>query len=238
MTENKKEKISIIIPVFNEEGSIGKVLEDIPKDLTNLIIVVDNGSTDQSIEVASRKGAFVLSQTERGYGAACLKGIEYLKNNNPPDILVFLDGDYSDFPEDMRKLIEKVNSGYDFVLGSRVMGVQTNQAKLSSHSILGNRLAAYFLKILFRGNFTDLGPFRAIKFNKLLILDMQDRNFGWTMEMQIKAVSKGLKICEIPVQYRARFAGESKVTGTFKGSVKAFVKITYIVILYFLRIRR
>jgi glycosyltransferase involved in cell wall biosynthesis len=238
MTENRKEKISVIIPVFNEEGSIGKVLEDIPKELTNSIIVVDNGSTDLSVEVAKSKGALVLSEKERGYGAACLRGIEYLKTNNPPDILVFLDGDYSDFPEDMWKLIDKLNTGYDFVLGSRILGVKTNQAKLSLHSILGNKMAAYFLNLLFKGDYSDLGPFRAIRFSKLLALNMQDRNFGWTMEMQIKAIRKGLRIDEIPVHYRERFAGESKVTGTFKGSVKAFLKITYIVILYFLRIKR
>ena len=130
------------------------------------------------------------------------------------------------------------HSGYDFVLGSRVMGVQTYQAVLSSHSILGNQLAAFFLKWLFNGNYTDLGPFRAIRFKKLLSLNMLDRNFGWTMEMQIKAVRKGLSVCEIPVRYRERYAGISKVTGTFKGSIKAFTKITYIVILYFLRIKR
>jgi glycosyltransferase involved in cell wall biosynthesis len=238
MVQNRKEIISVIIPVFNEEGSIGKVLNDIPQDLVNNVIVVDNGSTDRSVEIAKNNGAIVLSEKERGYGAACLKGIDYLKRNNIPDILIFLDGDYSDFPEDMIDLIDKIDSGYDFVLGSRVMGVQANRAKLSSHSILGNKLAAFFLKWLFKGNYTDLGPFRAIRFDKLLSLNMQDRNFGWTMEMQIKAVRKGLSTCEVPVQYRERYAGESKVTGTIKGSVKAFAKITYIVILYFLRIKQ
>ncbi len=238
MTQNKKEKISVIIPVYNEEGSIGKVLDDIPGELIDMIVVVDNGSTDNSIDVAKKHGAVVIREKARGYGAACLRGIDYLKRNVPPDILVFLDGDYSDFPEDMIGLIDKILSGYDFVLGSRVMGVQTYQAELSSHSILGNKLAAFFLKWLFNGNYTDLGPFRAIRFNKLLALNMQDRNFGWTMEMQIKAVREGLSVCEIPVRYRERYAGVSKVTGTFKGSVKAFAKITYIVILYFLRIKR
>lgn len=236
--QNRKEKISVLIPVFNEEGSIGKVLEDIPREIADTIVVVDNGSTDNSVQEAKKKGAVVLSEPERGYGAACLKGIDYLKKNNPPQILVFLDGDYSDYPEDMHALINKMNMGYDFVLGSRVLGVESNQAKLSSHSIMGNKLAGFFLKWLFRGNYTDLGPFRAIRFEKLLDLNMQDRNFGWTMEMQIKAVRNGLSVCEIPVRYRERYAGVSKVTGTFKGSVKAFTKITYIVILYFLRIKK
>jgi glycosyltransferase involved in cell wall biosynthesis len=238
MVENRKEKISVVIPVFNEEGSIGKVLEDIPEGFVNLVVVVDNGSTDGSVRVAKNHGALVLTEKERGYGAACLKGIEYLKKKDPPDILIFLDGDYSDFPEDMLKLIEKIDNGYDFVLGSRVMGAQMNLAKLSKHSILGNKLAALFLKLLFKGNFTDLGPFRAIKFDKLLALNMQDRNFGWTMEMQIKAVKMGINICEVPVRYRARYAGKSKVTGTFKGSILAFLKITYTVLLYFFRIKR
>ena len=238
MTENRKEKIAVIIPVFNEEGSIGRVIEDIPKELVDLILVVDNGSTDRSMEVSSGKGAMVISEPEKGYGAACLKGMDYLHEHDIPDILVFLDGDYSDYPDDMWRLVEKIQHGYDFVLGSRVRGVEENMAKLSSHSVLGNKMAAFFLKYLFQGNFTDLGPFRAIRWEKLQSLNMQDRNFGWTMEMQIKAVRKGLKICEIPVRYRERFAGESKVTGTFKGSVKAFIKITYIVILYFLRIKK
>jgi glycosyltransferase involved in cell wall biosynthesis len=199
---------------------------------------VDNGSTDGSDIIAADHGATVLRESERGYGAACLKGIDYLKRTSQPQILVFLDGDYSDYPEDMIQLIEKINEGYDFVLGSRVLGVASGIAKLSSHSILGNKLAGFFLKWLFRGNYTDLGPFRAIRFDKLIQLNMADRNYGWTMEMQIKAVRHHLKILEIPVRYRERFGGESKVTGTFTGSVKAFSKITLIVILYFFRIRR
>jgi glycosyltransferase involved in cell wall biosynthesis len=238
MTKNKKEKISVIIPVYNEEDSIGKVLGDIPRELSEMIIVIDNGSTDKSAEVARGLGAKVIYEPEHGYGAACLKGINYLQQTNPPDILVFLDGDYSDYPEDMYGLIEQIQAGYDFVLGSRVMGIQSCQAKLSPHSIFGNKLAAFFLKVLFKGNFTDLGPFRAIRFDKLLSLNMQDRNFGWTIEMQIKAVRREYKICEIPVRYRDRYAGESKVTGTFKGSLRAFVKITYVVLIYFFRIKK
>ena len=238
MNQIKKQKIALIIPVFNEEGSIGKVIADIPKIIVDEIIVVDNGSTDKSPKTAKALGATVLSQHIRGYGAACLKGIDYLESQSPqPDLLVFIDGDYSDYPEETKNLVEKVNEGYDFVLGSRVLGIEYFDAHLSSHSVLGNKLAAFFLNYLFRGNYTDLGPFRVIKFDKLLQLRMADMNYGWTMEMQIKALRHKLKICEIPVKYRERFAGESKVTGTFWGSLKAFIKITYIVILYFLRIK-
>jgi glycosyltransferase involved in cell wall biosynthesis len=238
MNQIKKQKIALIIPVFNEEGSIGKVIADIPINIVDEIIVVDNGSTDKSPKIAESLGATVLIQPIRGYGAACLKGIDYLKSQSPhPDLLVFLDGDYSDYPEEIANLVQKISEGYDFVLGSRVLGIKHFNAKLSSHSVLGNKLAAFFLKYLFRGNYTDLGPFRVIKFDKLLQLQMADMNFGWTMEMQIKALRHKLKICEIPVKYRERFAGESKVTGTFWGSLKAFVKITYIVVLYFFRFK-
>jgi glycosyltransferase involved in cell wall biosynthesis len=238
MSQNKKEKISVIIPVFNERDSIGKVLDDIPNDLINEVVVVDNGSTDGSAEIAKTHGSTVIYEPKQGYGAACLKGISYLKNTFPPDILVFIDGDYSDFPEDMSLLIDKCKEGYDFVLGSGILGIDAYQAVLSSHSIMGNKLAAFFLKWLFGGEYTDLGPFRAIKFAKLLLLNMADQNYGWTMEMQIKALRHHLKIIEIPVRYRNRYAGISKVTGSFKGSVKAFLKITLTVILYFLRIKK
>jgi len=238
MSQIKKEKISVIIPVFNEYESIGKVLDAIPVSLVDEVVVVDNGSTDGSEEVARNHGATVIRETERGYGAACLKGITYLKDSGSPHILIFLDGDYSDYPEDMIQLVDKIRDGYDFVLGSRVLGVEAGQAKLSSHSILGNKLAGFFLKWLFGGNYTDLGPFRAIRFNKLLQLEMADQNYGWTMEMQIKAVQHNLKTLEIPVRYRDRFGGTSKVTGTFRGSVKAFSKITLIVILYLFRIKK
>ncbi len=237
MNQAFKQKISVIIPVLNEEESIGKVISDLPREYLDKIVVVDNGSEDNSVKIAADHGAIVLSEPERGYGAACLKGITYLKEDGPPDILVFLDGDYSDYPEETIDLVNKINEGYDFVLGSRVLGVEKYNAALSPHSILGNKMAAFFLKLLFGGRYTDMGPFRAIRFNRLLELNMVDRNFGWTMEMQIKAERAHLKAIEIPVHYRDRFGGQSKVTGNFVGSVKAFLKITYIVIIYFFRIK-
>jgi glycosyltransferase involved in cell wall biosynthesis len=238
MNKNENEKIKVLIPVHNEKESIGQVLKAIPSDLVDEVVVVDNSSTDGSANVAKKHNATVVEEKELGYGAACLTGISYLRQTDPPDILVFLDGDYSDYPEDMVQLIKKIHEGYDFVLGSRVMGIKFYDAQLSSHSILGNKLAAFFLKWLFAGNYTDLGPFRAIKFDKLLQLQMADRNYGWTMEMQIKALRQQLKISEIPVHYRDRYAGQSKVTGTFKGSIKAFIKITLTVLLYFFRIKK
>jgi len=238
MSQIKKEKISVIIPVFNEYESIGKVLDDIPGSLVDEVVVVDNGSTDGSDLVAEQHGATVIKEPEMGYGAACLKGISYLRESGSPDILIFLDGDYSDYPEDLSRLVDKIREGYDFVLGSRVLGVEKGMAQLSAHSILGNKLAGFFLRWLFGGDFTDLGPFRAIKFEKLLQIKMADRNYGWTMEMQIKAVRNNLKIIEIPVRYRDRFGGKSKVTGTLVGSIRAFAKITLIVILYFFRIKK
>ena len=237
MNQMNKQKISVIIPVLNEEESIGKVISDLPRELLDHIVVVDNGSTDNSVKIAEEHGAVVLREPEMGYGAACLRGINYLNENCPPEILVFLDGDYSDYPEEIVNLIAKIYDGYDFVLGSRVMGVKEYEAELSSHSILGNTMAAFFLKILFGGKYTDMGPFRAIRFDRLLELNMVDRNYGWTMEMQIKAERAKLKTSEIPVHYRERFGGESKVTGSLAGSIKAFSKITYIVIIYFFRIR-
>jgi glycosyltransferase involved in cell wall biosynthesis len=237
MDQTTKQKISVLIPVFNEEESIARVLDDIPKSLVNEIIVIDNGSTDQSAYVAKKHGATVLYEPQRGYGAACLKGIHHLENGDTPEIVVFLDGDYSDYPGELKDLVDKINEGYEFVLGSRILGIAEYGAKLSSHSIFGNNLAAFFLKYFFGGNYTDLGPFRAIKFKELLALDMVDTNYGWTMEMQIKALRNNLKIIEIPVHYRERYAGSSKVTGNLLGSIKAFIKITYIVILYFFRLK-
>ena len=237
MVQVKKQKIAVLIPVFNEEGSIAQVLTDIPRALVNEVVVINNGSSDRSAEVAQAHNATILHESERGYGSACLKGIEYVNKYLKPDLVVFLDGDYSDYPEDMIKLVEKINEGYDFVIGSRILGMDQFGAHLPYHSVVGNKIATFLIRIFFGGSYTDLGPFRAIRSVKLNELGMQDRNYGWTMEMQIKALRKKLKITEIPVRYRERYSGKSKVTGSFWGGLKAFLKITYIVALYFLRIK-
>lgn len=219
-------KIVTIIPAFNEEESLPKVIKDIPQYVDE-VIVVDNGSSDSTGEVAKAYGATVLTENEMGYGAACLKGIEYAKTKQF-DVVVFLDGDYSDFPEEMNLLFDPIiKENYDMVIGSRMIGKRERGAMLPQ-AIFGNWLAAFLINLFWKYKFTDLGPFRAIKFSTLLNLNMQDRNFGWTVEMQIKAAKQKLKCTEVPVRYRKRI-GKSKVTGTIQGTVKASIKILYLI---------
>ena len=221
-------KISVIIPAFNEESSIGHVLKDLPRDTLHEIIVVDNGSTDNTAEVARDSGARVVYEKRPGYGSACLRGIAEL---NHPDIVVFLDGDYSDFPEEIDQLTQPILSGEkDFVLGSRML-LPESRAALLPQARYGNRLAAFLIRMFFSHRYTDLGPFRAIHYDCLKKIGMQDTNFGWTVEMQIKAVRNGLRICEIPVRYRQRI-GVSKITGTVSGTFKAGTKIIYTIFKY------
>lgn len=220
-------RIVVIIPAFNESDSIGKVVEDVPKDLTDEVIVVNNRSTDGTEENAAKAGATVLRENRKGYGYACLKGLGYLKKkaiDQQPHIVVFLDGDYSDYPEDMRDVIHPiVKDDVDLVIGSRLLGDRDAGAMLPQ-AVFGNWLAVTLIRLLYGVRFTDLGPFRAIKYQKLLDLDMQDRTFGWTVEMQVKAAKEGLRCCEVPVRYRKRI-GVSKVTGTVKGTLMAGYKI-------------
>lgn len=212
-------KVSVIIPVLNEEGAIAKVIDDIPKTLVHEIIVVDNGCTDKTAEIARKHGAIVVKEQQKGYGSACLTGI---KTVNSSDIIVFLDGDYSDDPTQMSMLIEPIKEGVaDFVIGTRV---PCEKGALLPQAVFGNRLATYLMKVLFGAKFTDLGPFRAIRIEKLCELNMQDKNYGWTIEMQLKAAKMGLTILEVPVSYRKRI-GTSKISGTFIGSIRAGVKI-------------
>jgi len=219
-------KIAVIIPAFNEEKSLPAVISFIP-GFVDEIIVCDNGSLDKTAEVAVDAGAVILFESEKGYGAACLKAINYIKTKNF-DIVVFIDGDYSDYPEEMGIVVNPIiQDDYDFVVGSRIIGSREKGALLPQ-AILGNWLASFFIKIFWGYRYTDLGPFRAIKYTSLLKLDMCDRNFGWTVEMQIKAAKHKLKTIEIPVSYRKRI-GKSKVTGTINGSVKASIKILYVI---------
>ena len=223
-------RISVIIPAFNEEDSIGLVLDALPQNLIHEVIVVDNNSTDNTARSASEKGARVVAEQRRGYGSACLKGISVLDN---PDIVVFLDGDFSDYPEELVKLVAPIESGeMDFILGSRMILPESRSALLPQ-SRYGNQLAVFLMRLFFRHQYTDLGPFRAIRYESLQAIAMQDTNFGWTVEMQIKAVKKGLRILEIPVKYRER-VGVSKITGTFSGTIKAGTKIIYTIFKYLL----
>lgn len=218
-------KIVVIIPAFNEENAIGNVLNDIPKNLVHTMIVVNNNSNDRTAEVAKDNGAVVLHERIQGYGRACLKGIEHAKTiNHFPDIVVFLDADYSDYPEEMEALLKPiVDEDYDMVIGSRALG-KKEKGSMTPQQIFGNWLATTLLRWLYRVNYTDLGPFRAIKLDKLISLNMQDTTYGWTVEMQLKAAKQKLKVCEVPVQYRKRL-GFSKISGTVKGTMLAGYKI-------------
>lgn len=222
-----KPVIHVIIPAFNEELSIEKVLAEIPQDLILETIVVNNASTDRTAEVAARAGATVLHEPRPGYGHACLKGIEYCKERSPrPDIVVFLDGDYSDFPEETLTIVRPIlEDEADLVIGSRTLGSR-QKGSMTVQQIFGNWLATALLKLFFSVKFTDLGPFRAIRFSSLLELNMKDTDYGWTVEMQVKSAKKNLRSMEVPVRYRKRI-GVSKVSGTLKGTVMAGYKIIF-----------
>ena len=217
-------KIKVIIPAYNEEESIGKVIDEIPA-IVEEVIVVSNNSTDKTEDVAKKHGATVLKEIQKGYGYACLVGMKYIADTAPDtDIVVFLDGDYSDYPEELLKLIEPiVTQKIDFVLGTRAKNLRLPQS-MTPQQVFGNWLATFLMKILFGANFTDLGPFRAIKFQKLLELDMHDKTYGWTVEMQLKVLKNNFSYIEIPVRYRKRI-GVSKVSGTIKGTIMAGFKI-------------
>lgn len=213
-------RVGVVIPALNEEDAIGKVLADIP-DWVDRVVVADNGSTDATADVARRAKAVVVHQAERGYGAACLMGLEQVQDM---DIVVFLDGDYSDHPEEMAALVDPIADGTsDMVIGSRARG-EAQAGALTPQQRFGNWLACFLMRLLWRTDYTDLGPFRAIDGAALRRLDMRDRNYGWTIEMQIKAALAGLATREVPVSYRQRI-GISKVSGTVKGSVMAGIKI-------------
>jgi len=222
-------KISVIIPALNEEESIGLVLNDIPGETVEEIIVVDNGSKDNTVTVAKKLGASVVLEPLKGYGAACLRGISML--NKDTDIVVFLDADYSDYPQDLHTVVKPIVYGKaEMVIGSRMSGTREKGALLPQ-AVFGNKLATFLIRLFWGFKYTDLGPFRAIKYKDLLALNMIDKNFGWTVEMQIKALKKGLRIMEVPVRYRKRI-GKSKITGTFLGTVRAGVKIIYTIFKY------
>lgn len=216
--------IKVIIPAFNEAEAISNVIKDVPT-IVDEIIVADNGSTDNTAMNAQKAGATVVHENNKGYGYACLKAMEHIaKQNKKPEIIVFLDGDYSDFPEELTKLVAPIiNDNMDLVIGARTAAYREKGA-MTPQQVFGNWLATFLMKLFFRAQFTDLGPFRAIKYKKFLAMNMEDKTYGWTVEMQLKALKQKMNYVEIPVNYRNRI-GVSKVSGTLKGTIFAGYKI-------------
>jgi glycosyltransferase involved in cell wall biosynthesis len=216
--------IKVIIPAYNEQDSIANVIKDIPK-IVDEILVISNNSSDNTEMNAKNAGATVLSENKKGYGFACLKGLHYISTQDiKPDIIVFLDGDYSDYPEQLTEIIAPIlKDNIDFVIGARVKELR-EVGSMRPQQVFGNWLATFLMKVFFGARFTDLGPFRAIKYDKLLALRMQDKTYGWTVEMQLKALKQKLSYLEVPMKYRNRI-GVSKVSGTLKGTIFAGIKI-------------
>jgi len=215
----------VIIPAFNEENAVGKVIQDISKTLVHEVIVVNNNSTDETSKAAKKAGATVLFEEVKGYGRACLKGIQHLKGKmERGDIVVFLDADYSDHPQQMETLIKPISEGKAMlVIGSRKLGV-SEAGSMTFPQRFGNWLACGLIQLIYGVKFTDLGPFRAIEYGTLQGMDMQDQTYGWTVEMQVKAAKRKISFTEVPVDYRKRI-GFSKISGTLKGTVMAGYKI-------------
>ena len=220
-------RVALLIPALNEEGALPKVFAELPQGIFSQIIVVDNGSTDRTAELARRSGATVVEEPRRGYGQACLAGLAQVAPDT--EIVVFLDADGSDVPGEVQYLLEPILAGEaDFVIGSRLLG-QAEPGALTWHQQWGNRLATRLVAWLFGFRYTDLGPFRAIRWARLQELGMQDRNYGWTAEMQVKAIRRGLRVREVAVSYRRRL-GRSKISGTVKGSLLAGAKILWTIV--------
>lgn len=226
MTNGKSWLVDVIIPAYNEEESIGHVVKGIP-DLARHVVVVNNNSKDNTRAIALAAGAEVVDEPINGYGRACLRGMEYLAQKSvTADIVVFLDGDYSDYPEEMVKVVAPIiQDGVDMVIGSRAMG-EREFGSMTFPQVFGNWLATRLMRLFYGVQYSDLGPFRAIKWDKLQRLGMNDQNYGWTIEMQVKAAKHGLNFREIPVNYKRRI-GKSKVSGTVKGTFMAGYKIIF-----------
>ena len=224
------QRIAVLIPALNEEKSISRVLDDLP-DAPNLVtIVADNGCTDRTAEVAREHGAVVVVEPRRGYGWACLAAMRTAQQYEP-QVVVFLDADYSDHPEELPRVVAPILEGKaDMVIGSRVLGNRQPGALLPQ-ARFGNWLSTMLIYLFWRFRYSDLGPFRAIRWQALLALQMQDKTYGWTVEMQIKALKQGLRVMEVPVSYRKRI-GQSKVTGTVSGTIKAGYKILWTIFKY------
>jgi glycosyltransferase involved in cell wall biosynthesis len=223
-------RVSVVMPARNEEASIGHVLDEIPRALVDHIIVVDNGSSDSTAEIARERGATVVRVDEPGYGRACLAGIA--RAGNDTDVIVVLDADHSDYPGELPLLLAPIEAGEaDFVIGSRVLG-GAEPGALPWNQRFGNRLACRLILLLYGARFTDMGPFRAIRREALESLGMRDPTYGWNVEMQAKAVIAGLRIREVPVHYRRRI-GTSKISGTVRGTFRAGYRIIGTLLLYY-----
>jgi glycosyltransferase involved in cell wall biosynthesis len=221
---NNKKDIRLVIPAYNEGASIGLVVGDVPKQLVQQVIVVNNNSNDNTVEAAMAAGATVLTETRRGYGQACLTGLAHIRQGGGCDIVVFIDGDYSDHPEEMAAVLQPIlNGSADMVIGCRTKA-NREPGSMTPQQVFGNWLAVFLIRLLFGHRYTDLGPFRAITWEALEKINMQDTNYGWTVEMQVKAVQLGLRCVDVPVSYRRRI-GVSKISGTIKGTVMAGYKI-------------
>jgi len=220
--------IAVVIPALNEEASLPLVLAGLPRPPVGRIVVADNGSSDGTARVAREGGAEVVAASRRGYGSACLAGLDHLRRTGPPDVVVFVDADYSDHPDELPRLVAPILAGEaDLVIGSRVLG-QRERGALLPQARAGNLVACLLIRLFYGHRFTDLGPFRAIRWDALERLEMSDPNFGWTAEMQVKAVRRGLRSTEVPVSYRRR-VGVSKITGTVSGTLRAGYKILWTV---------
>lgn len=234
-TDDRLPRIQVIIPAFNEEKSVGRVIDSLPKHWIDKIIVCNNASTDNTAYVAEKSGAIVVEEQRRGYGSACLRAmnfIEALAVDQQPAIVVFLDADFSDYPEDLPMLVTPImEQNYDMVVGSRVSGAKLPKGAMTPQQVFGNWLATTLIRWIYGYKFTDLGPFRAIRWKTLLDLEMRDTNFGWTVEMQIKVAKKKLRCTEVPVRYRPRI-GVSKISGTVRGTILAGYKILWTIFKY------
>ena len=221
--------IDVIIPAFNEEASIGLVIDELPKAYIREVIVCDNNSQDRTAQVGGAAGGTVVHEPRAGYGSACLRGMRHLAEKpvaEQPDIVVFIDGDHSDYPEQLPEVVAPIlQGGYDLVIGSRARGV-TEAGSMTVPQVFGNWLATNLIRLFYGYEFTDLGPFRAIRYPALVQLGMQDPDFGWTVEMQVRAAKAGLRCTEVPVRYRRRI-GTSKISGTIRGTLLAGHKILW-----------
>ena len=228
---NPSATIDVVIPALNEEASLPLVLAGIPRPPVRRVVVADNGSTDRTAEVAADGGALVVAAERRGYGSACLAALDHLRRNDPPDVVVFLDADYSDHPEELPQVVAPILAGEaDVVIGSRVLG-RRERGALLPQARAGNLVACLLIRLLYGHRYTDLGPFRAARWEALERVGMSDPNFGWTAELQVKALRAGLTVVEVPVSYRKR-VGVSKITGTIRGTIAAGYKILWTVLRY------